>query len=288
MTPRERKLAAFILTHGRPDKVHTYNLLQRINFQGDIHILIDNEDTTAAEYIKKFGKNRVHIFDKLAESKQFDTADLSEDRRAIVYARNASQRIAKQLGYQYIWQLDDDYSAISWRKAVGTTLKSRIIKDINGLLDATMNWMETSGAKTVAFAQGGDSMGALDSTRWREEVLRKAMNSFIINLDNPIKFVGRLNEDVNAYTLGGSRGDLYFTLMKVQITQPTTQQNKGGMTDVYLSSGTWVKSFYTVMMCPSAVKVRRMGKYTRYHHKIYGNNVYPKILSHVWQKPRPA
>ena len=43
------------------------------------------------------------------------------------------------------------------------------------------------------------------------------------------------------------------------LNQKQTQKNKGGMTDIYMSQGTYVKSFYTVMMMPSSVKVGVMG-----------------------------
>ena len=49
------------------------------------------------------------MFDKLEISKKFDEFDNFDDRRAIVYARNASFEIAKKLGLKYFLQLDDDY-----------------------------------------------------------------------------------------------------------------------------------------------------------------------------------
>ena len=39
---------AFILTHGRPYKVHTYQTLRKAGYTGKIYIVIDNEDKTEA------------------------------------------------------------------------------------------------------------------------------------------------------------------------------------------------------------------------------------------------
>lgn len=78
--------AVFILTHGRPDTIHTLDTLKRGNYTGKWYLVIDNEDKQAERYYEKYGKERVIMFDKLAISKTFDTADLSQERRAIVYA----------------------------------------------------------------------------------------------------------------------------------------------------------------------------------------------------------
>lgn len=36
------------------------------------------------------------------------------------------------------------------------------------------------------------------------------------------------------------------------------QKNKGGMSDVYIDKGTYLKSFYSVMFAPSCVKIGLM------------------------------
>jgi hypothetical protein len=46
---------AFILTHGRPDRVHTYNTLQRAGYTGKVYIVIDDEDKTADQYRARLG-----------------------------------------------------------------------------------------------------------------------------------------------------------------------------------------------------------------------------------------
>ena len=106
--------AVFILTHGRPDKVVTLNSLMAGNYSGKWYIVIDNEDDTEDEYRRLFG-DKVLQFDKLAISKTFDTADLAEDRRTIVYARNACFDLAKQVGVRYFLELDDDYTSFMYR-----------------------------------------------------------------------------------------------------------------------------------------------------------------------------
>ena len=276
--------AVFILTHGRPDNVKTYETLKRLGYTGKIYIVIDNEDKTADEYYERYGE-QVLMFDKLAVSKTFDTADNFQERRTVVYARNACFQLAEYLGVKYFLELDDDYTSFQWRYVEGRKLKITECKQLDRLFSLMIDFLEESGALTVAFGQGGDFIGGKDAGNFKKSLLRKAMNTFFCSVDRPFKFVGRINEDVNTYTSLGGRGELLFTVTKAMITQIQTQSNKGGMTDVYLASGTYLKSFYSVMYCPSCVKVSIMGdKHKRIHHRVIWNNCVPKIVSEEWKK----
>jgi hypothetical protein len=111
------------------------------------------------------------------------------------------------------------------------------------------------------------------------------MNTFFCKVDKPFQFVGRINEDVNTYITLGTRGLLLFTITQVYIDQDTTQSNEGGMTGVYLESGTYEKSFYTVMINPSCVTIKEMGsKYKRLHHCIDWEHCVPMIIRDEYRK----
>lgn len=132
----------------------------------------------------------------------------------------------------------------------------------------------------------GDHIGG--SERKAPRLTRKCMNSFICSTDRPFRFFGRINEDVNTYATMGRRGDLFLTVMQAQVNQLSTQSNAGGMTDLYLDSGTYIKTFYSVMYCPSCVKVGKLGDprspHFRIHHKINWHHLAPKILSFEHKK----
>jgi len=54
---------------------------------------------------------------------------------------------------------------------------------------------------------------------------------------------------------------------------------------MYLESGTYVKSFYTVMMAPSCAKICEMGNVNkRLHHKIDWKKCTPLILEEKHKK----
>lgn len=284
---RNSDFTVFILTHGRPDKIYTLKALAECGYTGNIYIIIDNEDKTADEYKRLYG-DKVIQFDKAAIAKTFDEGDNFNDRRAIIYARNACFQIAKDLGITYFMELDDDYTSFEYRIDNKFRYKHRKLYQLNDILDAMLDYYKSvPNLLTLCMAQGGDFIGGAGSAMLANGLKprRKAMNTFICSTERPFQFFGRINEDVNTYTNLGSRGGLLLTIPNVCVNQMETQQNSGGMTEMYLDSGTYVKSFYTVMYQPSSVKVGMMGDtHMRMHHAIKWNNTVPVLLDEKYKK----
>jgi hypothetical protein len=270
--------AIFILTHGRPHKQRTLSSLKNSNYTGKIFLLIDNEDPTAGEYFDLYG-DQVIQFDKEAVGQTFDPGDTFNIRATITFARNAVQQIAKDLGLKYVLQLDDDYNNFSYRYLFNDVICSRTCRSFDDVVEAYIELLEDTGAVTVAMSQGGDHIGGIGG-RLRRGLLRKAMNAFFFKVDNMPTFIGSMNEDVNTYVTLSSRGNLFLTTLRFQLTQTATQSESGGITDTYQKFGTYTKSFYTVMMHPSSVRVMEMGdRVSRMHHKINWEATAPKIIS---------
>lgn len=280
---KTKNFAVFILSHGRANNVKTLKTLDDEGYTGETIIICDNEDDQIEDY-KKLGK-RVIVFDKVEEMKYTDTEDNFKDHRLVVYARNVCHKIAKENGIDYFLVLDDDYTEIAFKYVDGKKLRSKKVNDLDKLFDATIDFLEVSGALTVTFAQGGDFIGGAENGNLEKGLGRKAMNSFFCKTDRPFKFTGSTNEDVNAYITLGQKGKLLFTIYKVVIEQGKTQANAGGLTDIYLDNGTYVKSFYSVICQPSCARVAIMNSnHPRIHHKILWNNCCPKIISEEYKK----
>lgn len=272
----------FILTHGRPDNVLTLRpLLEVGRYSGPWFLVVDDEDPTLPDYLARYGSDRVLTFSKEAVSRTFDPADLSSDRRTVVYARNACWDLARERGFDHFLQLDDDYTDIRFRYVSETGMFSRVVaRNLDRLFGAMLAWLGSSGASAVALGQSGDFLGGAESSRWEAKVLRKAMNSFFCRTSDTWRFPGRLNEDVNAYTAFAHRGQLFLSTMYASVQQAQTQQSEGGMTGAYRDGGTYLKSFYPVLLCPSAVRVGLMPApaIRRVHHAINWNRCAPLIL----------
>lgn len=270
---------AFILTHGRPNRVKTYGLLRKLGYTGKIFVVLDNEDDSINDYLDIYNEDVV-VFNKPYIANSFDTFDNQENRSTIVYARNACFSLAREFGYKYFIELDDDYYYFGHKEP---NESSCYIYDLDRMFEILVEFLEKTPITTVAFAQGGDHIGGYDGSVLCK---RKAMNSFICSVDKPFQFIGRINEDVNTYVRLGGIGNIFLTIMNIKLDQVDTQTNSGGMTGVYMDSGTYVKSFYSVMVAPSCVKVKAMsgGKCARLHHSISWNNAVPCIIRQEYKK----
>lgn len=280
--------AVFILTHGRPNNVKTYETLKKCNYTGRIYFIVDNEDKTVNEYQKKFGNENVIVFDKKAMADKIDEGDNFDNRKVITHARNASFEIAEKLGITYFVQLDDDFTDFHFRfpNKENTKLLHKKVDNINYIFSIFIDFYKKTNFLSIAFAQGGDFIGGVGNVYVQKRpLMRKCMNSFFCSTLRPFKFVGSVNEDVSTYTTLGSRGNLFGTIPMVNLVQLPSQQQKSGVTDWYIKYGTYLKSFMTVMMQPSSVKVSMMNTSNpRIHHKINWAHTTPLILDEKWKK----
>ena len=271
---------ALILTHGRPESVITYNTLLKSGYTGKIYLVVDDEDESLPQYIKNFGSESVLVFSKAEIAKETDAGD-NLPLRSVVFARNAAHKLAEQVNCTYFMQLDDDYTYFTFKFNENLSYGHWGMKDMDAVIEAMIDFYDVSGCTTIAMAQGGDFVGGEQGGYGSSvQLTRKSMNSFLCSTERPFKFMGQLNDDVNTYVSLGRKGQLFFTINMVGLNQKTTQTNKGGLTDLYLDTGTYVKSFYTVMYEPSCCVVSYMNtKNKRLHHRLSWDNISPKIIS---------
>jgi len=283
----DKDFAVFILTYGRANNVKTYKTLKRFGYTGKIYLICSDDDKQVKDYKEKYN-DQVIVFSKKDYKDKFDIGDNFNDERVVVYARNSCYDIAKKLGITYFLVLDDDYTDFSYRfnDELSYNKGRGYINKVDDIFEAILKYYKSIPAKTIALSQNGDWIGGQHSG-WAKELKlkRKCMNSFFCSTERPFKFMGRINEDVNAYTLLGSTGDLFLTIPNVSLKQTDTQSNDGGLTDIYLDQGTYVKSFYSVMFCPSSVKVGMLNtERSRLHHRVSWNNAIPVILNEKYKK----
>ena len=283
-TTMRKDFVALILSHKRSDKMYTIASLKKHGYSGDFIIVLSSDDPTIDKYIEKFGKDKIYIFDKDEMEERFDTMGTFGNRKTIFYARNKCFDIANELGYKYFIQLDDDYD--DWRYRVDKKVYNRTsfrIWDLDVVFNEMVDFLEkTPRITSLCLSQGGDHFGGYEEN---VSIKRKAMNSFICDVDRPFEFYGNINEDVNTYVSEGNKGKLFLTIWNLQLDQKSTQQNAGGMTDIYLESGTYLKSFYSVMIAPYCVTLKSMGSTNpRIHHAIDWQYAVPYIIQEKHKK----
>jgi len=272
--------AVIIPTHGRYDRVFTIDSLRKSGYTGDIYLLCDDEDKQLYQYKEKYG-DKVIVFSKDEYIGKFDKMDNFGSKACVVYARNAVWDFAKKIGLKYFIVCDDDYMALEYRITADGGYYAKKIKNADGVFAAYVNFLKTSGVDTVCFAQGGDYIGGKDNSKVKNgfKVSRKMMNLYFFSADKPIEFKGTINEDLTSSVTEGQRGQIILTSLMNSVVQKETQSNAGGLTEIYLELGTYVKSFYSVMAAPSCIKVALMGdKQMRLHHAVTWKSAVPKII----------
>lgn len=282
-----KDFVAIIISHGRPKNVYTWKTLRSQGYTGKIAILIDNTDKKHDEYVEEFG-SAVHVFDKPAIAKTTDNGDNFNNLRTTTHARNAAFDLAESLGCRQFVVLDDDYTRFDFRfdNEGEYIAEGSKVQNLDVVFAAFCKFQDVPSVTSIAMAQGGDFIGGADGLFAKVVTLkRKCMNSFFCSTDKRFKFISRLNEDVNTYLTLGNRGHIFFTANHVSLNQKATQKTAGGMTEAYLDSGTYVKSFYSVMYQPSSAKVSMLNSSNaRIHHRISWKHTVPQIVRESFKR----
>tara|TARA_R100000935_G_C2803890_1_gene151743 strand:- start:29 stop:883 length:855 start_codon:yes stop_codon:yes gene_type:complete len=279
------EFAVFIMVHGRPDKMWTYKTLRKSGYSGKIYLVADDLDETVDDYKKKY-KDELIIFDKKKAALKMQTGDNTGDLRSTLFSSNTIFELAKQRDIKYFFIMCDDYTGFEYRYNQDLIYGGWSVKSLDKIFDSLLHYYKSINCLSIAFAQSGDFMGGKKSSFAKQiKMKRKAMNTFLCSTNRPFKFIGRMNEDVSTYVNLGSKGGLFLTIPNISIYQKPTTKEAGGLTDLYLEYGTYVKSFFSVMFNPSSVKISMLG-YTkrRIHHRVSWNNAIPKILNEKHKK----
>ena len=273
--------AVIILTHGRHDRVYTFDSLRKSGYTGEIYLLCDDEDKQLELYKEKY-KDNVLVFSKDKYAGTFDKMDNFGNKSCVVYARNAVWDFAKKLGLKYFIVVDDDYTMYRFRIDNNQHYRTDIqIKNMDSVFSAYIDFMDKTDIDTICFAQDGDYIGGFSNSKISGgyKPYRKMMNLYFFRTSRKMEFKGTINEDLTSSITEGVLGKIIITCMLTSLLQKETQSNAGGLTDIYLELGTYVKSFYSVIAAPSCVKVALMGdKQMRLHHAVTWKNAVPKII----------
>jgi hypothetical protein len=276
----KNKFAVLIPTHGRYDRVYTIKSLRNGGYTGEIYLVCDDEDKQLEQYVEKFG-DKVLIFSKDAYAGKFDKMDNFGNKACVVYARNALYNLAKDIGLKYICVLDDDYSSFETRITKDGGYYAKTSKNLDKLFDAYLEYFIDANFDALCWAQGGDYIGGSENGKVIDgfKTKRKMMNLYFFDVDKPLEFKGTINEDLTSSITEGSVGKKILTSYMNSINQKETQSNAGGLTEIYLELGTYVKSFYSVIAAPSSIKIAAMGlDHLRIHHQVKWKHAVPKII----------
>jgi hypothetical protein len=272
--------AIFILSHKRPENP-TIKTLKKCNYKGKYFFILDDLDESIPEYEKKYGKDHILIFSKKKVAKRIDFFSNWEITAIDTYARNACFDLAKENGINYWLTLDDDYDSFRYRFPGE---KSTQCLNITSAIYEYLEYFKAHPQITsLCWAQGADLAVVHEGL-----TKRKGMNAFFHSIDRFVTFKGHMNDDVNTYTRYNQLGHIIITFPFVQLNQEPTQTT-GGSAQMYKENGTYQKSWYSILQCPSFIKIStftgsfRMSKF-RIHHKINFKYGTAQIISSKYKK----
>jgi len=287
------KYCVVILTHGRAKNQKTVKALRRAGYTGEIILVVDDTDDQLDDYLR-LPDVTVKVFSLEGEiARQIDVGDNFSRTHKVgrkgtpVFARNACWQIVRDAGYRYHVVMDDDYTAFNVRiNDNGEYCTSRIRRNLDKFFEVSFRALIDTGITCLAWAQGGDFIGGRENPKAKgTKPWRKVMNLYFMDTDKAFYFPARLNDDLTASIAEGQKGNILMTTPLVSCNQTTTQKNKGGLTDLYLEAGTYIKSMYSVLHVPSAVEIREMGdKHMRIHHSVKWGHCVPMIIREEWKK----
>ncbi len=271
--------AIFIPSNGRPDEQLTLKVLLDAGYDGDWYIVIDDLDATGQEYKDAYGEH-VLIFDKKNYFYNADTYTTLEYLNTVLYARNAIEDMAKEMNLKYFWVVDDDIKGFYIRYEKDGKLASEKVTDINKMIDAFINFMESGNMTGISTGSGSSYIGGLQ--KFYHEPKRRSMQCIFRDTSKSIKWVSFINEDYITEVNQGIVGDIFFELREVQHSAvPLGKGRKGGNTDYYKNTSPFERSFLAVIAQPSVFCVDGKTGGIRLISKHYS---YPKIISSKWKK----
>jgi len=272
----------YIISKGRP-QCKTANILKKINYPGQWFIVCGNNDKTIFKYQKKWGKNKVLIFDWYKEVKECDLLDnfgVKKMPSGAVPARNATKKISQKRGELRHWQFDDDY--FGFYRFNYKFKKNFLITD-GKELEKNLFQIALFGYKcnlnNVGFSIAHETLPQVIF-----DISKRVFNAHNLPSDDKlfIKWRGRMNDDlINALDVW-QKGGIEFSFKFLSLNLMPTQKEKGGLTDLYQSEGTVRKTAYAILINPNAVKLTI--RFGRYHHLVNWQKVVPKIISEKYAK----
>lgn len=243
--------AAFILTHGRPNNQKTYETLKKLGFKHKIYLVLDDQDPTIQQYIDNYGAENVIVFNKTF---YIDRTDVGLERpvtKFAVYARNAIEDIANELGYQYFLMLDDDIYQFRLRKDVDGSLKTIHLDGmLDDIIDKCFEYVENAYLACLMPGVCNVYRCGVQALEWSNKY-RISVNCFLRN--GAYKVDWRLNmfEDLITDLDYNRYGQVWLTYVPLQIDVGAGNGKvEGGNTDTYKTFDGFKMAFLSVVSHP--------------------------------------
>ena len=254
------KFAVFICTHGRPDAQLTLNTLRKCGYSGKIYLVIDDTDITISQYVDNYDTDDIIIFDKnhyINSCK--DTGDNAGHYKCILYAKNAVEDIAHDLGLDAFMLIDDDITNFRYRYVQDNKLRSLPVLNLDDVIVAYTNYITLNDIKCLGFCGASHyfvGTSVYDSDRLIDN--RYPYQVYIRNTKYKIDWISWYGEDDITMLLDECVGGFWLNLPFVQYdcVMVGDTNKSGGMVDEYKNNSSYKLNMIKKQFCISQLKLR--------------------------------
>lgn len=277
--------AVFICTHGRPNNQTTLQFLRKQGYTGKIYLVLDDTDSTIQQYIDTYNPDMILVFDKQHYIDTNDVGSLPPNFKTILYAKNAVEDMAIDLGLKAFVVADDDVKSFRLRAPIDDKhMCSYRVENMDEVIDAYCEFMLDNDFTAVGFCNNVQYAAGIEVFNNNNiQKYRVPYNFVFRNTKYKVEWLSSFGEDIITAMEYGKVGHKMIDLPCVQFeTIPPGKALPGGMSDIYNSISEFSLVFYYFMYNPSAMKLRI--RKNEWNEQIQKNNIFPKIISSAYRK----
>lgn len=278
------KFAVFITTHGRVDRVATYDTLKRCGYTGKIYIVADNEDEQLQRYLNRFPD--VLVFNKQLQFNKCDKVIATQQKASVTYARNAVEAYAKHFMLDAFMVVDDDITGFRYRWVDGDSVRSLAVN--NGMDDVLSLYAQYIIDHNIAVTSFAHMMFYISGTHNLDKRIseqREISQLFIRNTKFEIDWIGVMRQDILTNMVTAKMGMIWWVLPFITYdAEPMneTGENLGGMKEAYDNISEFRRTFLGVIVSPFCIKVGCANE--RIKMSWNKESAYPLVVSSRYKK----
>lgn len=216
----------FIITHQRAEKQLTLETLKKAKYKGKVRLVVDDEDNEINKYREKYGEILLE-FNKQNLAENMDTHINKFPMGSALFARNACFLFAQKLGAKYYFICDDDIKCIKYKDSRGDKLQTSIVKDVDSVLEALVNYMDKTTIYSLGVPPDGAYIGGINDTV-RKGVKWSIVNFALCRTDKPVSYKSIMWEDMATLVRDLQVGNIGFSPMLLSQVTPAIGTMVGG------------------------------------------------------------
>lgn len=271
----------FILSYKRATEQKTLESLIAHGYSGDWYIVCDDTDIELEEY-KNIYSDKVLVFSKEKYHKNTDTLFNSPTpSESVVYARNFALDIARKLGYDYAFMMDDDLTGFVLRYERDMQLKSCKVTDMDSVLSEVVRFQKMSKISVLGLTWSNLLIGGA-AGRYKDGLIDVVNGCMSVDVSAGLSYKSIMGEDLISMADMGRSGRTFFSVSCITYSTAKRGGNAGGSEEFYKTAGDWVKFFMPVIFSPWCNRL-----YANDHSigiETQKNTLHPKILNERWKK----